>query len=125
MILGVGVDLVEVARIERALARFGDRFAHKILWGDEITAFSEKSRSANWLAKRFAAKEAVAKALGTGMGGGVHFHHIVISSKRSGAPLVTLLAAAEARSLKLGVVNIHLSIADEKNFAVGFVVLES
>lgn len=124
MIAGVGVDLVEITRIRHSLERFGERFARKILSSDELVRFADRPDQSAWLAKRFAAKEAVAKALGTGMRAGVHFCQIEVSSKRSGAPVVTLSGAAEARANKLEVTNIHISISDEREHAIAFVVLE-
>lgn len=125
MIAGIGVDIVEVARVERALARFGDRFAAKILSAVELGTFSQRQDKPHFLAKRFAAKEATAKALGTGMRRGIHFHNIVIERKRSGAPSVLLSGPSEARAKKMGATRIHLTLSDEPGHAIAFVVIES
>ncbi len=124
MIVGIGTDLVEVARIERSLERFGDRFAHKILSSTELQNYRSAASRSHFLAKRFAAKEAVAKALGTGMRGGVHFRLIEISHDEAGKPIVSLLSGALARAQQLNISNWHLSISDERQHALAFVVAE-
>jgi len=124
VIVGIGVDIVEISRIRKSLARYGDRFADKILTDAEKAAFREATDQGAWLAKRFAAKEAVAKALGTGMRRGVHFRQMIVDRKKSGAPFITLSGAAEKRAEALGVSGRHLSISDEDAYAVAFVVLE-
>ena len=90
----------------------------------EYTVFTAHHQPGHFLAKRFAAKEAVAKALGTGMRAGVHFVQINVSSKRSGAPVVELSGAAKSRADNLGVERVHISISDEREHAIAFVVLE-
>lgn len=125
MIVGVGVDIVRIERVRRSLARFGDRFASKILAPAEFERFGLARDKGAWLAKRFAAKEAAAKALGTGMRGGVHFSQIVVERKSSGAPAMTFTGAAHARAQGKGVSAVHVSISDETDVAVAFVVLES
>ncbi len=126
MIIGIGVDIVEISRLADSAERFGERLAAKILNDSEMVHFREKQgdSSISWLAKRFAAKEAVSKALGTGMRAGVHFNQIGIEGKPGRAPTVRLSGAAEVRAQSLGVTNIQLSISDEKHYAVAFAVLE-
>ncbi|MDZ7683809.1 MAG: holo-ACP synthase [Gammaproteobacteria bacterium] len=124
MIVGIGVDVVEVERVARAWARFGTRFAGKVLSSAELRALDAHGDPVSWLAKRFAAKEAVAKALGTGMRAGVHFSQIEISRDRGGAPTVKLSGAAMDRAERLGVQASHVSISDERACAVAFAVLE-
>ena len=123
MIVGVGTDLVEIARIERSLDRFAERFASKILTSSELALFRAKP-SAAFLAKRFAAKEAVAKALGTGMRAGVHFAYIEITHEPSGKPGIELHGSAAQRANELAIQHWHLSISDEKQHALAFVVAE-
>lgn len=125
MIVGIGVDLVAVARLRRALDRFGDRFARKILGSEELVTYAESADRAAFLARRFAAKEAASKALGTGMGGGIHFRQISTLHVKSGAPLLSLEGAAARRAAMLGVTAMHLSLSDEKDHAIALVVLES
>ena len=76
MIFGIGVDIVETARVDKLHARFGTRFAGRILTGDEMIEFERRGDRSGYLAKRFAAKEAVAKALGTGIGKELGFHSV-------------------------------------------------
>jgi holo-[acyl-carrier protein] synthase len=126
MIVGTGVDIVKVQRIESALNRWGDNFAAKILTVEELGQYHHyKSGRAGYLARQFAAKEAVAKALGTGMGAGTNFLQIAVGRIDSGAPVVSLLGRAKIRSEKLGVNSWHVSISDEKEFTVAFVVAEN
>ena len=124
MILGIGVDMVSVRRVEQSLERFGDRFARKVLSAEELARYRDASLPAAFLAKRFAAKEAVAKALGTGMRAGVHFVQITIARKKSGAPSIELSGAARQRADKLGVGTIHISISDEADHAIALAVME-
>ncbi len=126
MIVGTGVDIVKVQRIESSLSRWGDNFAGKILNVDELGKYHDyKSGQAGYLARQFAAKEAVAKVLGTGMGAGVNFSQITVGRLPSGAPFVSLSGRARIRSEKLGINSWHVSISDEKEFAVAFVVAEN
>jgi len=121
MILGVGTDIVDVRRIRRALTRFGQRFADKVLCPDERRSLSD-SQLAAYLARQFSAKEAVSKALGTGMRSGVHLRNIEIVRKESGAPLVRLTGEAKSRAEELGVSDIHISMSDERYYAIAYVI---
>lgn len=123
MILGVGTDILQIARIEQSLQRT-PKLAERILTSDELKLFAEDSRPALFLAKRFAAKEAVSKALGTGIGRGVSWHHIQIDKDEYGRPLVTLVEGAEARATSLGITNLQLSYSDEREYIVAFAVAE-
>jgi holo-[acyl-carrier protein] synthase len=125
VIIGTGIDIVRVERIESSLDRWGDKFASKILNADELQKFdSIASGQAGYLARQFAAKEAVSKALGTGMGAGIHFSQIEIDRKPSGAPFVRLRGKAHERSEYLNVLHWHVSISDEKEFVVAFSIAE-
>lgn len=124
MIIGIGTDLVEVRRIQQSLDKFGERFAQKILANEELPQFAAAKFPVSFLAKRFAAKEAVAKALGTGMRAGVHFSNIAVVHDAAGKPGVKLSAAAQQRAVQLGIKHWHLSITDERQFALAFVVAE-
>jgi holo-[acyl-carrier protein] synthase len=124
MIVGIGTDLVEIPRIERSLARFGERFARRILSDSEFAEYSRNARPAAFLAKRFAAKEAFSKAMGTGLRYPVRWRHIIVGHDHLGKPvfrysdaLQPLLDAREWHA--------HLSITDERSMACAFVVLES
>lgn len=125
MIVGIGVDLVEIERIRRSLVRFGDRFAQKVLSSREMELFSQRGRDPAWLAKRFAAKEAAAKALGTGMRRGVHFSQITIERSGGGPPRLMLSGVAQQTAVGLGATRFHVSLSDEVAYATAFVVLES
>lgn len=123
MIIGIGTDLVKIERLNSSLEKLGDKFAKRILSPQEFSEYSESSFPVNYIAKRFAAKEATGKALGTGIGQGVSWQHIVIEHDDIGAPLLKLHGrAAELAGLK-GVKSTHISITDEKDYAIAFVVL--
>lgn len=123
MILGVGTDILQISRIEQALERT-PKLAERILTSLEQALFSEEKQPARFLAKRFAAKEAVTKALGTGIGRGVSWHHIEIDKDELGRPLVALNGGAAERASELGIANIQISYSDEKEYIVAFVVAE-
>lgn len=123
MILGVGTDILQIARIEQSLQRT-PKLAERILTTEELELFAEDSRQALFLAKRFAAKEAVSKALGTGIGRGVSWHHIHIDKDEYGRPLVTLVEGAKERATSLGITNLQLSYSDEREYIVAFAVAE-
>ena len=125
MILGIGIDLVEVERLARSLARFGDRLTGKLLSARELELMASKAQGRPaWLARQFAAKEAVSKALGTGMKGGVHFRQIEVLRRETGAPFVELQGRARQRAADLGVQAMHISITDEKRYAIAYAVAE-
>lgn len=122
-IAGIGTDLVEIGRLAAALERFGQRFGERILGLDELIEWERGGRSPRFLAKRFAAKEAAAKALGTGFRNGIRFVDIQVRHDALGKPQLAFEAAAAARAEALGVVRSELSISDERSYAVAFVVL--
>ncbi len=125
MIYGIGTDIVEVSRIEFSLERFGDAFAQRILNESEWHAYSLSKTQARFLAKRFAAKEAFAKALGTGLRPPATFQNIGIAHDDLGRPVFDLAPALQSFIDKKGICQQHLSISDEKALAAAFVVLES
>lgn len=124
MIYGIGTDIVAVGRIEAALNRFGDPFARRILAAVEWDDFVASAHRARFLAKRFAAKEAFVKALGTGMRHPATWHNIHVTHDALGRPGLGLepeLAQALAqRNIRCH----HLSISDEAEMVVAFSVLE-
>ena len=124
MILGVGTDLCEIGRIERALERFGERFAARILVASELMVFRRRRKQAAYLAKRFAAKEAFAKALGTGIRYPVNWHSVWVVNDRSGKPAFEFSRPLAALLKRRGVEKIHLSLTDEIGMAAAFVVAE-
>lgn len=122
-VLGLGTDIVEIERIRSQLERGGDRLAKRVLTESELAIFVGSGQRELYLAKRFAAKEAVAKALGTGIGRGVSFQHIETYSDEFGAPCVRLSDGALERMQQLGGSQIRLSIADERHYAVATAIL--
>ncbi len=124
MIYGIGTDIVEVSRIEFSLERFGDAFAKRILNEREWQDYSLSKTQARFLAKRFAAKEAFAKALGTGFRPPATFQNIGIAHDDLGKPVLDLAPELQAFLDEKGVCQQHLSISDEKALAAAFVVLE-
>ena len=126
MITGVGTDLVSVARIEQALARHGERFVERLLApAERVLLPAGGPRRAHWLAKRWAAKEAVAKAFGTGIGASIGLRDIEVGRGSAGEPQVTLRGRGAALAQARGVARIHLSLSDEGDLALAFVVLSS
>jgi holo-[acyl-carrier protein] synthase len=122
MILGVGTDLVKVARIDRALSRKGERFARRILRPEEMPAFLRSADPAAHLAKRFAAKEAAGKALGTGIGR-ISWQAVEVFNDDMGAPGLRFYDKGARRLALLGARSACLSIADETDLALAFVVI--
>lgn len=125
-ILGVGVDIVSINRIERIYRTYGDAFLKRILSEREHDEF-EKVRVRNrpaWLAKHFAAKEAVAKALGTGFSSGVSLRRIAIAHEPSGKPRAMLTGPAGERLIG-NHAEIHVSIADEQEYAIAYAVISN
>ena len=124
MIYGIGTDIVQVSRMEDNLARHGDRFAERILSDSELAVFSSHTRPAHFLAKRFAAKEAAAKAFGTGFSDGLSLRHIVVANEDSGRPTLQFVETAQSLAQQFKITGSFLSLSDEKDYAVAFVVLE-
>lgn len=124
MIYGIGTDIIEIARIEATLQRHGDRFIRRILTDDELRLFVERQRSVVYLASRFAAKEALAKAFGTGIGEKVSFLGIKITRSAAGKPGVEFIGETRQFASQQGVTAVHLSLSDEKHYAVAMAVLE-
>jgi len=124
MIVGTGLDIVEVNRIQDIFDRHSLQFAERILCASELQEFHLHKYPVRYLAKRFAAKEAVAKALGTGFSAGIGMKMIAITHDDLGRPLIELSDAAKLRADELGVSASWLSISDEKHYATAFVVME-
>ena len=125
MIFGIGTDIVEVARIEASIAQFGDDFAKRILAESEYTSYQESHIKPRFLAKRFAAKEAFSKALGTGLRAPATFQNIAVSHDDLGKPILLLNPELQRFLNSKNITKTHISISDEKNLAVAFVVLET
>ena len=129
MILGIGSDFADITRIEATLERFGERFVARIFTDIERTRSDRKPDRAGSYAKRFAAKEACAKALGTGMRVGVFWRDMGVVNLRSGAPTLALTGGAARRLAAItppGMTpHIHLSLTDDHPYALAFVVIEA
>jgi len=123
MTIAIGTDIVEIQRIASALERQGDKFVQRILTESEIVEYQARGNSVAFLAKRFAAKEAIAKALGTGIGRGISFQHMIVSNDSEGAPQAGLQANAAERLKQLGGSQVLLSLSDEKNYALAYVAI--
>lgn len=129
MIIGLGSDLIDIRRIEKSLARFGDRFVQRVFTEIEQTKSDRRAQRAASYAKRFAAKEACSKALGTGFSRGVFMKDMGVVNLPSGAPTMALKGGAAARFQALipqghrGV--IHLTLTDDYPLAQAFVVIEA
>ena len=124
MILGMGTDLIDVRRIERALARFGHRFAQRVLVDEEYRRYCSHVKPAHYVAKRFAAKEAFSKAMGTGIRFPVNWHNVSVANERSGKPFLKFSEPLAALLAERGVTRTHLSLTDEVEMACAFVILE-
>jgi holo-[acyl-carrier protein] synthase len=129
VIVGLGSDLIDIRRIEQALERFGDRFVARIFTDIERRKSDGRRERAASYAKRFAAKEACSKALGTGLRGGVFWRDMGVVNLRSGRPTMALTGGA-ARRLEALIPaghrpNIHLTITDDFPLAQAFVIIEA
>ena len=124
MIYGVGTDLMEIPRIEKALARFGERFARRILCEPELRRFVRHRQPAAFLAKRFAAKEAFTKALGTGIHAPANWHGVWVTNLRSGKPQLEFSAPLSDLLAQRRIVRSHLTLTDEREMACATVILE-
>ena len=124
MIYGVGTDVVEIGRIAAALKRYGERFAQRVLCPSELERFHKHRLPANYLAKRFAAKEAFSKALGTGIKAPANWHGVWVRNLVSGQPVLEFSEALDALLKKRGITSAHVSLSDEKGVAFATVILE-
>ncbi|HEX9200139.1 MAG TPA: holo-ACP synthase [Acidobacteriaceae bacterium] len=124
MIVGVGTDLMEIARVAQSIARFGDRFLRRVYTPREIAYCQRKKNAAESFAARFAAKEAGAKALGTGISHGVNWLELEVTREPSGKPGLELSGRAAERARDLGVATISLSLTHSKEVALAVVVME-
>ena len=125
MIIGIGTDLVLLSRIEAVMERQGERFAQRILTPAELQRFRSHSQPARYLAKRYAAKEAILKALGTGLAKGMSWQHMQIDNDAQGAPFVTLSGVARQRLQQGGGGRMLLSLSDEREQALAFALWTS
>ena len=124
-VLGLGIDLVEVARIEQSIARHGAKFLGRVFTAGEIAYCGGMKQPAPFYAARFAAKEAVAKALGTGIGSSCGWLEVEVRRKASGEPFIVLHAAAAATAQRLGIDSILLSLSHTDHYAVAQAITQS
>jgi holo-[acyl-carrier protein] synthase len=129
MILGIGSDLCDIRRIERSLARFGERFTHRVFTPGERARSDRRAARAPSYARRFAAKEACAKALGTGLRSGVFWRDMEVVNLASGQPTMRLAGGALARLREMTPAGhkaiVHVSLSDDPPLAQAFVVIEA
>ena len=124
MIVGIGTDVCSIDRIDKALKRFGERFVKRILTPEERVRFDRTRDKAGHLAKRFAAKEAFAKALGTGIHAPFTWRSITVTRDRRGKPGIRPNVTMAEHLKKIGATEFHISLSDDGGVAVAFVVLE-
>ncbi len=125
MILGIGSDLVQVARMAEAYTRHGERLARRLLSQKEWADFGRAASKPHFLAKRFAAKEALAKAVGTGLRPPVVLTAMAVAHDALGKPVFEFEPNLSAWLTQKGMRRIHLSLSDERDMALAFVVVES
>ncbi len=129
MILGIGNDICDIRRIEKTLERFGDRFLHKVFTAEERRKANSRAHPARTLAKRFAAKEALSKALGTGFRSGVHFSDIGVVNAPTGRPAFKLTGGAAETLARLTpeghIVRVDLTLTDEYPLAEAVVIISA
>ena len=124
--IGLGSDLIDIRRIEKTLLRFGERFKTRVFTDKEIKKCDKREERAACYAKRFAAKEAFSKALGTGISNGINFNEIIILNSKSGKPYINLSGQTKLlidKRLRRKKAKISLSLSDETNYAVAFVTI--
>ena len=129
MILGIGTDLANIDRIQGVLNRHGDRFRNRVFTPVELAKAARRKDEAGTLAKRWAAKEACSKALGTGLAMGISWKDMAVSNLRSGQPVMALTGWAADRLAKMTPPGheaiVHVSLTDDHPWAQAFVVIEA
>ena len=123
-LFGVGTDIIRVNRLKKSLKK--KPFLSRVFNNEEISKCKRTKKNSNCFAKRFAAKEAFSKALGTGISKGINFNEIVVLNEKSGKPYIKLINNTKKiveKKLKKKIYKISLSIADEKDYAVAFVTI--
>jgi holo-[acyl-carrier protein] synthase len=129
MILGIGTDLANIERIQGTLDRFGDRFRHRVFTETELAKASRRKDEAGTLAKRWAAKEACSKALGTGLAMGISWRDMAVSNLRTGQPVMQLTGWAAERLAEMTPPGheaiVHVTLTDDHPWAQAFVVIEA
>ncbi|WP_373945217.1 holo-ACP synthase [Paracoccus marcusii] len=129
MILGIGTDLANIDRIQGTLDRFGDRFRNRVFTPTELAKAARRADEAGTLAKRWAAKEACSKALGTGLAMGISWRDMAVTNLRSGQPVMALTGWAADRLAAMTPADhhavVHVTLTDDHPWAQAFVVIEA
>jgi len=125
MILGTGIDIIEVERIRTSFEKFGDRFVNRILHPAEITYCLSHKDPAPFIAARFAAKEAISKAFGTGIGAALGWHDMEICRKESGEPYVVMHGKGNELLAKRNARAVLISLSHTRNYAAVVAILQS
>jgi len=129
VILGIGTDLANIERIERTLERFGDRFRNRVFTERELAKAARRKDEAGTLAKRWAAKEACSKALGTGLAMGISWRDMAVSNLKTGQPVMAVTGWARERLEAMTPAGheaiIHVTLTDDHPWAQAFVVIEA
>ena len=127
MIIGIGTDIIDTRRIKKTITNFGNKFKKRCFLSSEIKRSEETINSVNSYAKRYAAKEACAKALGTGLAKGIFWKDIEVINNKFGKPFIKLHNNALRRIKKLTNkdYNIEISLSDEKNYAIANVIIHN
>lgn len=123
MIYGIGTDIVRVSRMQANLGKHAERFVERILSINELKDFDKAAKKAHFLAKRFAAKEAISKAMGFGFSNGLSLTKIEIMHDKNGKPMMGYLDSALKLKEELGIGDAHISLSDEDEYAIAFVTL--
>ena len=123
MIFGVGIDILEAERITSVYQRYGERFARRILMPEEMELFAGQKRPVRFLAMRFAAKEAVVKAMGTGFANGMWVRDTGVVPNRYGRPEIIFSARGRQKCKELGIADGHLTLSDEAGLVVAVAIL--
>ncbi|WP_312980320.1 holo-ACP synthase [Atlantibacter sp.] len=124
-ILGLGTDIVEIARIEAVISRSGDRLAKRVLSANEWAQYQAHQQPVRFLAKRYAVKEAAAKAFGTGIRNGLAFNQFEVFNDELGKPGLRLWDEALQLAQRMGVASVHVTLSDERHYACATVIIES
>lgn len=123
-IIGIGTDIVDIRRIKKILAQtYAQRFVERILHHNELIIFNQHTQKSNYLAKRFAAKEAVSKALGTGIGQSVQFNEVQVDHDELGAPMIKLHGRTKEYADQKGNKSTYVSLSDDGDYALAYVIL--
>ncbi len=125
MIIGVGIDIIEVQRIQSSYEKFGERFLNRILHPNEVAYCLSHRSPAPFLAARFAAKEAISKAFGTGIGAELGWRDMEVGKRPSGEPFVVLHGGGEQLLQSRGGHNVLLSLSHTQNYAAAVAILQT